>query len=133
MKQFSFDNPGNPQNKELIIKQASELIALEYENIVKSYGVCLKISSLILELAKRELWIDGTQCFVHSLRQLTELIGDLPDDTKHEALFQISCGLSFLLSKKITRGDLKSANVLVTGSRGEIFSNWVILEVLTLY
>lgn len=121
VKQFFFDNPENPQNKELILKEASELLALQHDNIVKCYGVCLEISSLILELTKRDIWIDGTQSFVHSLRQLIELIGDLPDDTKHEALFQISCGLSFLHSKKIIHGDLKSANVLVTGSGDDIF------------
>ncbi len=65
--------------------------------------------------------MDEKQCYVHSLRQLTEVAGDLPEETKHEALFQISRGLCFLHSKKITHGDLKSANVLVTGSGDEIF------------
>ncbi len=55
VKQFSFDNPAHPQNKELLLREAAELIVLDHENIIKCYGICQDQSSLILELVLKRI------------------------------------------------------------------------------
>lgn len=56
---------------------------------------------------------------MHSLRQLIDCVAgadkNIPMDLKCEGLLQVACGLTYLHQRKTIHGDLKSANVLVSG------------------
>ena len=119
IKKFNLDEA--PRNEDYLIREAAELIKLKHDNIINCYGVCLNQLSLILELAEKVIIIEGKSHRVHSLRQLLETVGSLPFALKNEALYQISLGLAYLHSKNIMHGDLKSANVLVTGVNEDDF------------
>jgi len=137
VKVYWFDNPSTQSNKKLLLKEAAELLSLQHENIIKCFGVCAEIGGIILELAKKEIVVGGVTQYVHSLKQLIEaipkeffsmelryaflvhsslifyLILQLFFLFRYEALFQVASGLDYLHNRKITHGDLKSANVLV--------------------
>jgi serine/threonine protein kinase len=97
------------------MREAAELLQLDHCNVIKCYGICLERACLIMELAAKLITVELESTTVHSLRQLIETVGELPLDLKYEALFQMANGLEYLHGKKIIHGDLKSANVLVTG------------------
>lgn len=118
IKQFAIDNPNLPRSKNLLQKEASELVQLEHVNVIKCFGVCYEISSLILELAAKQVLVEGESYVVHSLRQLIETV-EMSIELQHEALFQVSRGLQYLHGQRIAHGDLKSANVLLTGDEGD--------------
>ncbi len=51
IKQFALDNPNLPRSKSLLLNEASELMQLSHGNVIKCFGVCYEICSIILELA----------------------------------------------------------------------------------
>ena len=120
MKQYLMDNVKLPRNQQLLLKEASELQHLDHENVIKCFGVCIDNGSVILELAKKTIDLEGNVYDIHSLRQLLDTtLEQFPDSLKHEALYHIVSGLEYLHSKMIVHGDLKSANVLVSGNEKE--------------
>ncbi len=83
--------------------------------------MCVSTDTLVLEICEKIRKIGGNQYTVHSLRQLIDCVAGaqkkIPHDLKLEAIYQISSGLSCLHQRKLIHGDLKSANVLVTGTK----------------
>ena len=115
MKQYVMDNVKLPHNQQLLLREAGELQHLDHENVIKCFGVCTDNASVVLELAKKTIDLEGNAYDIHSLRQLLDTtLEQFPDSLKHEALYHIVSGLEYLHSKGIVHGDLKSANVLVS-------------------
>jgi serine/threonine protein kinase len=102
-------NPG----KALLLQEAETLLKLQHLNVVKCLGICPQKGSLLLELTKIKITRNNRDLCVNSLRQLFDTVGDVMDqDLKHEALFKVVEGLSYLHNNTIVHFDLKSANVL---------------------
>ncbi len=74
IKVYSLDKPSLPVNKNLLLKEAKELVALSHQNIIRCYGACVEIGAIVLELAEKMVEIDGVQHSIHSLRQLVDTI-----------------------------------------------------------
>ncbi len=74
IKVYSIDNTSVPANKNLLLKEAAELISLSHDNIIKCHGVCIDAGAIVMELAKKVVEIDGNQFSIHSVRQLIDTI-----------------------------------------------------------
>ncbi len=74
IKVYSLDKPSLPVNKNLLLKEAKELVALNHQNIIKCYGACVEIGAIVLELAEKIVRIDDVSHSIHSLRQLVDTI-----------------------------------------------------------
>jgi serine/threonine protein kinase len=117
VKRFKIDNVTLPVNTNMLLKEAEELQGLNHSNVIKFIAVCPSTGCLLLEYAVKTISISEDDSMkVHSLRQLLDGVGNsFPEPLKFEACYQILRGLQYIHSKKVIHGDLKSANVLVTG------------------
>lgn len=74
IKVYSIDNTSVPANKNLILKEAAEIIALSHDNIIKCHVVCIDAGAIVMELTKKVVETDGIQFSIHSVRQLIDTI-----------------------------------------------------------
>lgn len=118
LKIYHLDIVNSNSSKRLLQNVVKELTSLDHENIIKCFGLCLEKMGIVLELAEKTIMLDSQPVTVHSLRQLINVVGDdgeIPDWLILDAMFQITKGLEYLHNSKVNHGDLKSANVLVSG------------------
>ncbi len=111
------DAPTLPKSIRLLRNETIELVRLEHPNIIKCFGLCEENGQNVLDLAEKEILFNENPYTIHSLRQLIDLVGEhIPNGLKFKALQEISKGLAYLHERNIIHGDLKSCNVLVSGT-----------------
>lgn len=119
LKIYHLEIVSSNSSKRLLQNVVKELVSLDHQNIIKCFGFCTEKGGIVLELAEKTIMFDSQPVIVHSLRQLINIVGDdgeIPDWLVLDAMFQIAKGLEYLHSRKVNHGDLKSANVLVSGT-----------------
>lgn len=119
LKIYHLEIVSSNSSKRLLQNVVKELVSLDHQNIFKCFGFCTEKGGIVLELAEKTIMFDSQPVIVHSLRQLINIVGDdgeIPDWLVLDAMFQIAKGLEYLHSRKVNHGDLKSANVLVSGT-----------------
>lgn len=103
-------------NKKKLQLEAKSLLKLAHPNIVKCYGIIIEKNAFILEYCGLNVNVDGVDCVIHTLLGFLTTVGDqISLATQIDAISDISNGVNYLHQLNLTAGDLKPANVLISG------------------
>ena len=103
-----------------LIKEVKMLMSLRHRNIVQTFGVVLSKKAFVQEYCMKILNDCGAEVQVHTLLGLISVLeDDVPINVKFLAVHGISAALMYLHSIDTLAGDLKPANVLVSGRNNE--------------
>ena len=115
LKRFKLGK-GVPKYQSMLKKEAKNMLSLKHRNVVECLGVCVAQMTLVLEYCCKSLSINGENVSCHTVRQMIDTIGQsMPEDLRHEALYQMTNGMVYLHAQDVIHCDLKSQNVLVGG------------------
>ena len=103
----------SPRFAPSFVKWYEKLFTLNHNNIVKVLGVCPQAGQVILEYCEKHVDDIGTLYILHDL--LLHLGSDFPQELKLNALADVAEGLLYLHDQGIIHGDIKPANILVSG------------------